>query len=103
MNERVISIVNKEQIIEHLLRLRATLAHALTQRNISAKRFNEIREQLLPLDEQLRNLGVDPEPTPQMQAAYRGHLSRAERRQRHRASKFPSYEQRTMRKLRSAE
>lgn len=95
--------VGKEEVIKHLQQLRATLVHALTQRNIGTKRFNEIREQLLPLDEQLRKLGVDPEPTPQMQAAYRGYLSRTERRQRHRASKFPSYEQRTMRKLRSAE
>lgn len=94
--------VSKEDVIKHLQQLRATFVHALTQRNIGAKRFNEIREQLLPLDEQLRNLGVDLEPTPQMQAAYRGHLSRAERRQRHRASKFPSYEQRTMRKIAAA-
>jgi hypothetical protein len=86
--------VDREKVIDHLMQLRATLAHALKQPNIGAKRFNEVREQLLPLDQQLRALGVDLEPTPQMNPSYRPNLSRAQRRQRHRANKYRSYEQR---------
>jgi hypothetical protein len=53
-----------------LMTLRTQLTHALTQRDISPKKFNDIREQLLPLDEQLRKLGVDVSPTPQMNPNY---------------------------------
>ena len=98
MRPDVIEAVSKEQVIKHLMQLRATLAHALTQPNISVKRFNEIRDQMLPLDEQLRTLGIDPKVTPQMNPAY-VRLTRHQRRQRQRASKFPAYEQRIREKL----
>ena len=90
--------VTKEQVIAHLTTLRKMLAHALTQPNISPKRFNEIREQMLPLDEQLRALGVDFAPTPQMQPTYEI-LTRAQRRKRARDSKFNTYEQRVQQRL----
>jgi len=85
--------VGKDDVIRHLKQIRATLTHALTQPDISVTRFNAIREQLLPLDEELRKLGIDPEPTPQMGHAY-VKLTRYQQRRRARASKFPSYEQR---------
>ena len=90
--------MDKETVIKHLLQLRATIAHMLKQPGISPWRFNDARAQLIPLDEQLRNLGVDLEPLPQAAPAYRV-LSRAERRQRQRASKFGTYEQRVQHKL----
>lgn len=89
--------VSMDAVIKHLTQLRATLVHALTHQNISAKRFNEIRSQLLPLDEQLRGLGVDLEPTPQMSSTY-VRLSRHDRRMRQRANKFDTIEQRIKRK-----
>lgn len=89
---------NHDSVVKHLMQLRATMAHALTQPNISAKRFNDIRAQLLPLDDQLRKLGVDLAPTPQMSPNY-VRLSRHDRRQRQRASKFDTYEQRVRQKI----
>lgn len=81
-------VPTKEDVIRHLTQLRATLAHALTQPNISPKRFNEIREQLAPLDAQLHWLGVDTLPTiPQMQPTY-VRPSRFQLRQHKRAGKF---------------
>jgi hypothetical protein len=97
--DKVVPVVGREKVIEHLTQLRNTLAHALTQPHISADRFNEIRAQLLPLDQQLRALGIDLAPTPQMNPNYQPHLTRAQRRQRHRASKYQTYEQRVQRKI----
>lgn len=62
----------KEDVIKHLTQLRNTLAHSLRQPHISPARFNEIREQLVPLDAELHKLGVDTEPTPQMNPAFVG-------------------------------
>lgn len=91
-------VVTKDTVIGHLTNLRKTLAHSLTQPHISAKRFNEIRDQLLPLDQQLRDLGVDMAPTPQMAATY-VKPTRFERRKHQRASKHSTYEQRLRQRL----
>lgn len=86
-------------VIQHLQQLRATLAHALQQRNISPRRFNEIREQIVPLDIQLKNLGAEPgEAIPQARANY-VNMTRAQRRVRARANKFDTYENRVKAKL----
>ena len=88
-----------EDVIRHLTQLRKTLALSLTQPHISARRFNEIREQLRPLDEQLRNMGVTDLPvTPQMSPSYVV-PSRYERRKHKRADKFNSYESRVRRRF----
>lgn len=88
-----------DDVKKHLLQLRATLVHALTQPNISPKRFNECRSQILPLDQQLRALGVEDLPfTAQMQPSF-VKVTRHERRQRQRASKHSPYEQRVQSKL----
>lgn len=77
-------------VIKTLTQLRATLAHALKQTNISPTRFNEVRMQLAPLDEQLRNLGVqDLDVLPQMAPTYvrpTRHQRRAAAKKRNRAS-----------------
>jgi hypothetical protein len=86
----------KEDVIKMLMQLRKTLAHALTQPNISPKRFNDIREQLLPLDVQLNNLGVELEPAPQQ---HHVKLTRYQKRKRNRDSKHSSYEARVRHKL----
>lgn len=92
----------KEDVIKYLMQLRKHLVHALQQPNISPKRFNECREQLLPLDEQLRMLGVTDLPlVPQMSASY-VRPSRYQRRQRMRGDKFNSYENRIKRKFERA-
>jgi len=80
--------------IRMLKQLRAQLVHALTQPNITATRFNSIREQLRPLNEQLRQMGVtDLEIVPQLAPSYVV-PTRAQRREKLRARKYPSYEQR---------
>lgn len=50
----------KEDAAKYLLQLRKHLVHALQQPNISPKRFNECREQILPLDTQLRARWASP-------------------------------------------
>lgn len=81
---------DREDVVAVLKQLRATLAHALRQPNISPIRFNEVREQLLPLDEQLRNLGVTGlEILPQMAPTYvrpTRHQRRAAAKKRNHAS-----------------
>lgn len=62
--------MNNDDALRIMMALRAQLVHALAQRNIGAKRFNAIREQLIPLDAELRKLGADLSPTPQMNPAY---------------------------------
>lgn len=98
MDKPVKPIIGKQQVIEHLTQLRRSLAHALKQPNISPARFNDIRAQLLPLDEQLRILGVDMEPTPQM-SAHHIVLTRKQKRHRNRESKHSTYEQRLMQRI----
>jgi hypothetical protein len=79
-----------DDVIAVLRQLRTTLAHALRQPNISPIRFNEVRAQLAPLDEQLRNLGVnDFEILPQMMPTYvrpTRHQRRAAAKKRNHAS-----------------
>jgi hypothetical protein len=79
-----------DDVIAVLRQLRVTLAHALKQPNISPIRFNEVRAQLAPLDEQLRNLGVnDFEILPQMAPTYvrpTRHQRRAAAKKRNHAS-----------------
>lgn len=87
--------VTPEQVIEHLLQLRATLAHMLRQPNIGAKRFNETREQIMQLDAQLRWLGKDPEVLPQMN--YQG--TRPSRRQTHQKKKGKKWSVALMRRV----
>lgn len=94
--------VGKEQVIKHLTQLRRSLAHSLKQPNISALRFNEIRAQLLPLDEQLRQLGVDPEPTPQMSASYIRQPRAERRRNTHNRKRDNGYEARAMQTIKRA-
>jgi hypothetical protein len=81
---------DRDDVISVLKQLRATLAHALKQANISPIRFNEVRAQLAPLDEQLRNLGVnDFEILPQMAPTYirpARHQRRAAAKKRNHAS-----------------
>lgn len=78
----------KYDVIRHLQQLRATMAHALTQPNISPKRFNEIREQMLPLDVELHKLGVtDLNPVPQASPLYI-RPTRFQRRQAKRGRSF---------------
>lgn len=83
-------VPNRDDVIRVLKQLRATLAHALKQANISPARFNEVREQLAPLDEQLRNMGVlDLEVLPQMAPTYirpTRHQRRAAAKKRNHAS-----------------
>lgn len=83
-------VPNRDDVIRVLKQLRATLAHALKQANISPARFNEVRAQLGPLDEQLRNMGVlDLEVLPQMAPTYvrpTRHQRRAMSRKRNHAS-----------------
>lgn len=86
--------VTMDVVIKHLMQLRKTLVHSLNQPRIGPRRFNEIREQLLPLDEQLRGLGVEDLPiTPQMQPSF-VKQSRYQRRKHQRDGKFNSYESR---------
>lgn len=85
----------QSNVIKMLQQLRATLAHALSQPYIGAKRFNDIRAQLAPLDQQLRGLGVDLQPIPQMSPSYVV-PSRKQRRDRQKAG---TYEQRVKRRL----
>lgn len=77
-------------VVKVLLQLRATLAHTLKQPNVSPTRFNDAREQLAPLDEQLRNLGVtDLDVLPQMAPTYvrpTRHQRRAAAKKRNHAS-----------------
>lgn len=79
-----------ERTIGLLKQLRATLAHALKQPNISPIRFNDARELMLGLDEQLRNLGVTGlEVLPQMAPTYvrpTRHQRRAAAKKRNHAS-----------------
>jgi len=94
MDEKVTPVIGREQVIKHLMQLRKTLVHSLNQPRIGPRRFNEIREQLLPLDAQLRKLGIDDLPvTPQMQPSF-VKQSRYERRKHQRDGKFNSYESR---------
>lgn len=90
-------MTDKSDVIRFLRQMRETLSHALTQPNISPARFNEIRAQILPLDEQLRALGeVDMKVTPQMSPAYTKQ-TRHERRQIARRRKHLTFTQRVMR------
>jgi hypothetical protein len=88
------------RVIEHLQQLRATLAHALKQPNLSAARFNEIRAQLGPLDDELMKLGVTEfEVLPQMAPTYI-RLSRHQRRKRQQhEGRFSSYESKVRQKF----
>jgi hypothetical protein len=99
MSETVTPVVGREQVIKLLKQTRATLAHALKQPNIGPRRFNDIREQLLPLDEQLRLMGVDDlEVLPQMAATY-VRPTRHQRRKNMHDRKYNSYERRVADKL----
>lgn len=81
---------DRDDVIGVLKQLRATLAHALKQPNISPIRFNDAREQMLGLDEQLHNMGVtDLEVLPQMAPTYvrpTRHQRRAAAKKRNHAS-----------------
>lgn len=90
-------MIDKSDVIRLLKQLRATLSHALSQPNISPERFNEIRAQMMPLDEQLRALGeTDLTITPQMSTSY-AIPTRRERRQMAKRRKHLTFAQRVMR------
>lgn len=91
--------VTVDEVIRHLKQLRATFAHAIKQSNIGPARFNELREQLLPLDVQLRNLGVtDLEVLPQMAATF-VKPTRHQRRMTQRKRKTATYSQQLQRRI----
>jgi hypothetical protein len=52
--------VSVKRVIDHLMQLRATLAHALKADGLDPARFNDAQQQIRALDAQLKTLGIDP-------------------------------------------
>lgn len=90
---------DRASVIKVLLQLRTTLAHAIRQPNIGPARFDEIREQLIPLDLQLHDMGVtDVEVLPQLAPTY-VKPTRHQRRVTQRKRKSATYSQKTQWRL----
>lgn len=92
-------VVSVDEVVKTLLALRKQLVHALGMPKISPAKFNDIKQQLVPLNEQLRRMGIDLDPVPQMTYL---RPTRAQRRDRKRAHKWESYESRVRQKLAKA-